>query len=68
MAVIGIFTEPTGRTRVMFDFCAARGRNDMARIEQAMAHARPAVSHPPEEPPAASGKVRPPRRAIPAYQ
>lgn len=68
MAVIGIFTEPTGRTRVMFDFLAVRGRNDAARIEQAMAHARPAASHPPEERPAAGAKVRPPRRAVPAFQ
>jgi len=39
MAVIGIFTEPTGRTRVLFDFSAPTG-DEEARIADAMARSR----------------------------
>jgi len=45
MAVIGIYTEPTGRTRVLFDFRAPRG-DEEARIADAMARSRPETNEP----------------------
>ena len=45
MAVIGIHTEPSGHTRVMFDFTAAPSDLDeVARIAEAMAQAREGVA------------------------
>ncbi len=43
MAVIGISTEPTGRTRVLFDF-RAPAANDEERIALAMTQSRAALS------------------------
>ena len=41
MAVIDIRTEPSGRTRMLFDFRAvASGDDDVARIEHAMMQSR----------------------------
>ncbi|HVC62684.1 MAG TPA: hypothetical protein VND19_20255 [Acetobacteraceae bacterium] len=49
MAVIDIRAEPSGRTRVLFDFrAAAPGCDDAARIEFAMTQSRGgAPAHPP---------------------
>lgn len=53
MAVIAIHTEPSGRTRMLFDFRAtAPGCDDVARIAHAMTHSNdsaPAAA-PPEAP------------------
>jgi hypothetical protein len=41
MAVIGIRTEPSGRTRVLFDFsCTESDLDEVSRITRAMTEAR----------------------------
>jgi hypothetical protein len=52
MAVIDIHTEPSGRTRMLFDFRAtAPGCDDVARIAHAMTHSNASVpAAPPEAP------------------
>jgi hypothetical protein len=50
MAVIDIRTEPSGRTRMLFDFSAvAPGCDDVARIEDAMMRSRGGLSCAPAE-------------------
>jgi hypothetical protein len=45
MAVIDVRTEPTGRTRMMFDFrAAAPGCDDVARIEYVIMRSRDGMS------------------------
>jgi hypothetical protein len=50
MAVIEIRSEPSGRTRMLFDFRAvAPGCDDVARIEDAMLRSRGGLSRAPAE-------------------
>jgi hypothetical protein len=50
MAVIEIRTEPSGRTRMLFDFrAAAPGCDDVARIEDAMMQSHGGIARAPAE-------------------
>ena len=60
MAVIGIQTEPSGRTRVLFDFTRAESELDeVTQITRAMAEARDHA--PPVMAPPAPDAAAPPR-------
>ena len=67
MAVIGIYTEPTGRTRVLFDF-RTPARDDEARIADAMARSRPAVAEDETALVAKAARMRPVDRVVPAFR
>jgi hypothetical protein len=67
MAVIGIFTEPTGRTRVLFDF-RVPGGDDEARIADAMARSRPVQAEDEDRIVATPVSPRPVDRVVPAYR
>ena len=69
MAVIGIYTEPTGRTRVLFDFRAPRG-DEEARIADAMARSRPPAAEVESlnELAGTSVNVGRPKRVVPAFR
>ena len=65
MAVIGIFTEPTGRTRVLFDFRVPAG-NDEERIALAMTQSRPALDE--GEIMVDAGDMKRAKRVVPAFR
>jgi hypothetical protein len=67
MAVIGIHTEPTGRTRVLFDFRAPAG-DDEARIADAMARSRPPVSEDEAVIVTRTASLPPVDRVVPAFR
>ncbi|HUN40339.1 MAG TPA: hypothetical protein VMU81_08630 [Acetobacteraceae bacterium] len=67
MAVIGIYTEPTGRTRVLFDFRAPAG-DDEARIADAMARSRPVVAEDEERIVVKTTGLRAVDRVVPAFR
>lgn len=67
MAVIGIHTEPTGRTRVLFDFRAPVG-DDEARIADAMARSRPPASEDGDAIVVASAGLPAVDRVVPAFR
>lgn len=68
MAVIGIFTEPTGRTRVLFDFSAPTAEDDEKRIALAMAQSRPAVAVQESEIRLNDAELRRAKRIVPAFR
>jgi hypothetical protein len=59
MAVIDIHTEPSGRTRVLFDFRACADDRDVERIELAMRQCRSGLALAPDVPGPAPGPVEP---------
>jgi hypothetical protein len=64
MAIIDIHTEPSGRTRMLFDFRAvAPGGDDVARIINAMTHPYDGAAGTPAAPPQ---QQRPARQAASA--
>ena len=67
MAVIGIYTEPTGRTRVLFDF-RAPADGDEQRIAEAMAESRPAMSASEATFAADEAELRRAKRVVPAFR
>ncbi|HTW70031.1 MAG TPA: hypothetical protein VME47_09110 [Acetobacteraceae bacterium] len=67
MAVIGIYTEPSGRTRVLFDFRVPAG-DDEARIADAMARSRPAMADNEDGIAVKAASLRPVDRVVPAFR
>jgi hypothetical protein len=67
MAVIGIHTDPTGRTRVLFDF-RVPVENDEARIADAMARSRPVLAEDEDGVAAKAAGLRPVDRLVPAFR
>ena len=67
MAVIGISTEPTGRTRVLFDF-RTPAANDEERIALAMTQSRPALPMEEGEIVVDANDTKRPKRVVPAFR
>lgn len=67
MAVIGILTEPTGRTRVWFDFRVPT-EDDERRIALAMSDSRPALSVEEGQIVVDPEAVRRAKRVVPAFR
>lgn len=67
MAVIGISTEPTGRTRVLFDFRASAA-NDEERIALAMTQSRPSLSMDEAEIVVDASNAKHAKRVVPAFR
>ena len=67
MAVIGIYTEPTGRTRVLFDF-RVPAEGDEERIAIAMEQSRPARAVDACEIVVEPKEVRRAKRVVPAFR
>lgn len=67
MAVIGIFTEPTGRTRVLFDF-RVPAEDDEQRIAIAMEQSRPTSVADGSEIVVEPQEVRRAKRMVPAFR
>ncbi|HUB16633.1 MAG TPA: hypothetical protein VMB34_32155 [Acetobacteraceae bacterium] len=68
MAVIGIFTEPARRTRVLFDFQASTG-DDEERIALAMIRSRgPLPDEEEGESVVETTEMRRARRVVPAFR
>ena len=67
MAVIGISTEPSGRTRVLFDF-RVPSEDDEERIARVMAQSCPAARLDEGEAAAEPNEARRARRVVPAFR
>jgi hypothetical protein len=67
MAVIGIYTEPTGRTRVLFDLRVSAG-DDVARIADAMARSRPPEAEDEDRTVVTAAGLRAVDRVVPAFR
>ena len=67
MAVIGIYTESTGRTRVLFDF-RVPADGDEKRIPEAMEQSRPPLSASDGTFAADDAELRRAKRVVPAFR